>query len=486
MTSTKQRYVGYVRVSHVGARGGDSFHSPDDQARAIKDYCKRHNATVKVMPAELDESGGRLDRPILQEAISAVEAGRFDGIVFYNLSRLSRSTRDTIELYDRIEAAGAVAISVEENIDTSTANGRMHRNITASINQAQLENSRDNFDRLRQSSVERGIWQRRQTPLGYDRNPDTRKLEPNDDAWKVRAVFQHRAAGESVSSIARGIGYTTSGIRHILRNRVYLGELTVGAYTNAAAHPALVTLDQFNEVQRSQPRPARSANGEAALLGGLIRCAGCGYAMPRGGGGGKGDRRYAYKCNKNHSGFTCPAPAGITERIIDDYVEQIALDYAKQLTAQSRPGTDKTRDLRANLEAAETELAAYVTATSAAQIGVEIFTAGLQQRQSVVDVARENLEAERDRSTAVETVFAADDWQAMTITERNRVLRGLVEVVAVKSVGRGRKVSVADRAVVIGRGADVLPAVNGGEVPRGLNPITVNADHPFALRPAGT
>ena len=485
MTGTKQRYVGYVRVSHTGSRGGDSFHSPDDQARAIKDYCKRHNATVKVMPAELDESGGRLDRPILQEAISAVEAGRFDGIVFYNLSRLSRSTRDTIELYDRIEAAGAVAISVEENIDTSTANGVMHRNINASINQAQLENSRDHFDRLRQSSVERGIWQRRQTPLGYDRNDDTRKLEPNDDAWKVRAVFQHRAGGESVSSIARGIGYTTSGIRHILRNRVYLGELTVGAYTNTAAHPALVTLDQFNEVQRSQPRPARRRHGGAALLASLIRCAGCGHAMTRGGGGSRGDA-YAYKCTKNHSGFTCPAPAAITERIIDDHVEQIALDYAKQLTAQSRPGTDKTRDLRGNLDAAETELAAYVTATGAAQIGVEVFTAGLQQRQTVVDVARENLEAERARNTAVETVFAADDWQAMTITERNRVLRGLIEVVAVKSVGRGRKVPVADRAVVIGRGADVLPAVNGGEVPRGLNPITADADHPFALRPAGT
>jgi hypothetical protein len=49
------------------------------------------------------------------------------------------------------------------------------------------------------------------------------------------------------------LGMTTSGVRQLLRNRVYLGELRVGSYVNATAHEPLVTVDE----SASSPRCCR-------------------------------------------------------------------------------------------------------------------------------------------------------------------------------------------------------------------------------------
>ena len=47
-------------------------------------------------------SGGRADnRPALQEALAATRRG--DALVVYSLSRLARSTRDTLEIADALD-----------------------------------------------------------------------------------------------------------------------------------------------------------------------------------------------------------------------------------------------------------------------------------------------------------------------------------------------------------------------------------------------
>ncbi len=54
------RAVGYVRVSKVGGRGGDSFLSPDLQREQIAAAARREGLDVVEVLEELDASGGGL------------------------------------------------------------------------------------------------------------------------------------------------------------------------------------------------------------------------------------------------------------------------------------------------------------------------------------------------------------------------------------------------------------------------------------------
>jgi hypothetical protein len=88
------RLVGYVRVSDVGGRSGASFISPAAQRERIAAWCSLYDAHLQHVFEELDQSGGRTDRPLLLNAIERVERGLSDGIIVAKLDRFGRSFKD--------------------------------------------------------------------------------------------------------------------------------------------------------------------------------------------------------------------------------------------------------------------------------------------------------------------------------------------------------------------------------------------------------
>lgn len=59
----------------------------------------------------------------LQDALAAVRKG--DALVAYSLSRLSRSTKDMLEIAELLAKRGADLVFITERIDTSSAAGKM-------------------------------------------------------------------------------------------------------------------------------------------------------------------------------------------------------------------------------------------------------------------------------------------------------------------------------------------------------------------------
>lgn len=80
-------------------------------------------------------TGTKKDRPALNEMLKMLRAG--DRVVVYKLDRISRSTKHLIEIVELFEEKGVEFVSVQDNIDTSTALGRFFFRIMASI--AELE-----------------------------------------------------------------------------------------------------------------------------------------------------------------------------------------------------------------------------------------------------------------------------------------------------------------------------------------------------------
>jgi len=115
--------VAYVRVSTPGQR--DEGVSLDAQRSKVAAWCDVMGYELVHTYADAGLSGHSMDkRPGLQQAIDDV-CTRGGVLVVYSLSRLARNTRETLELGERFTRAGADIVSLSENIDTTSAAGKM-------------------------------------------------------------------------------------------------------------------------------------------------------------------------------------------------------------------------------------------------------------------------------------------------------------------------------------------------------------------------
>jgi DNA invertase Pin-like site-specific DNA recombinase len=477
-------FAGIVRVSHMGDRraGAPNVHADREQVKEVTAEAKRLGVRVRMLPPELDVSGGLplKKRPSLHEAVEGVEGGKYAGIIVAYLSRLGRNVREQLQVWDRVEAAGGRIVVVRERIDTSTPSGRYVRTILAANDERELEEYTERFERLREWTTAAGIWQFPQTPRGYRKDPATRKLVPNKRAEETRQAFLRSGAGETISNLARDLGMTPSGVRALLRNRVYLGELRAGKHVNPNAHQPLVTEEEWLAAQRRRtPRPPR-AKEPVALLAGLVRCVSCGHVMSRSS-HGRGQR--VYVCHTQHSAGRCVGPAAVTLGALDQYVEEITLtELAKLKATAARSDRDITTARRA-LTQAERELAAYLEGVSAAGLAAGQYAQGARTRRETVDDARERLEELLTRSPALVDGNPVKAWKQMGSGQRNRLLRSLVECVIVAPAGRGKRVPLVDRVRVIKYGTGFVQPYAGGGVALPIDGLVLpQSDDPVVLR----
>ena len=119
----KTEACGYIRVStERQANKGVSLEAQEGKIRA---WCTASGCTLAGLHVDAGLSGGKMDnRPALQAALAAVTRAR-GVLVVYSLSRLARSTRDTIQIAEQLEKADADLVSLSEKIDTTNAAGRM-------------------------------------------------------------------------------------------------------------------------------------------------------------------------------------------------------------------------------------------------------------------------------------------------------------------------------------------------------------------------
>lgn len=116
--------IGYIRVSTI-----------EQNLARQEEGLEKYN--IEKMYSE-KVSAKNTNRPKLKEMLDFARSG--DTIYIWDFSRLARSTKDLLELVELMNKKGIKLVSIKENLDTSTANGKLMLTMLGAINEFERTN----------------------------------------------------------------------------------------------------------------------------------------------------------------------------------------------------------------------------------------------------------------------------------------------------------------------------------------------------------
>ncbi|MGG2053072.1 recombinase family protein [Lysinibacillus pakistanensis] len=327
----------YVRYS---THNQDDNYSVAIQLERTKLLCASKGWVVKDDFIDPAYSGSNMERPALQEMLTRLD--EFDVVVVYRLDRLSRSQRDTMTLIqDYFLKNNVDFVSVSETLDTTTAFGMAMIGILAVFAELERATITERLQGGIDKRIEAGyrLISGNYMPTGYKKGKDNegRNILIVDEyqSKKVQRIFDLYEQYHSITKIQEILkeegfsGRRFMTIRHILSNRLYIGEVQRRDKYYKGIHEPLITVEQFDRVQALLARHPKGANvGKAkeSLFSSLITCGWC----------GENYMTYSYKVKNKVKGdyyvrsYLCRA-----RRFPSEYEEKCTSQIIKNSTLES-------------------------------------------------------------------------------------------------------------------------------------------------------
>ncbi len=122
-----KKYAIYCRVS---LNNGEQTNL--NQEAILIDYCKSKGLDYDLYS---EQESSRKTRPIKAELLSKLRKHQYDGVLIYRLDRWARSSRELLLEIDELVKKEIDFISVSDNLDFSTAQGRLHFQILSAFSE---------------------------------------------------------------------------------------------------------------------------------------------------------------------------------------------------------------------------------------------------------------------------------------------------------------------------------------------------------------
>jgi site-specific DNA recombinase len=279
-------------------------------------------------------------RPVFDAMLKRITAGEADGIVAWHPDRLARNSIDggrIVYLLDttQIKDLRFATFSFENN-----SQGKFMLSIIFGYSKYYVDSLSENVRRGYRMKVQRG-WLPGLAPLGYlnDKEAKTIIVDPErfplvqqmwhlmltgaypprriweiaTTAWGLRTVRRKRTGGKPISLSAMYV---------ILTNPFYAGVLESEGKVFPGKHQPMITMDQFEQVQRLLGRPGGPRQTRSFAFTGMIRCGECGFAVT----GEQKTNRYGqqftyYHCTKRRLDVRCRQRYVQLEEIEDQILE---------------------------------------------------------------------------------------------------------------------------------------------------------------------
>jgi site-specific DNA recombinase len=190
-------------------------------------------------------SGGSMERPALQKLLSDIQAGELDTVVVYKVDRLTRSLTDFAKIIEIFDRHSVSFVSVTQHFNTTTSMGRLTLNVLLSFAQFEREITGERIRDKIAASKKKGMWMGGMVPLGYE-CVDHRLIVNEAEAETVRTIFtqyvklgsvrklktfldqseiRSKARTSAAGRKSGGAMFFRGAIYHLLRNRIYIGEI---------------------------------------------------------------------------------------------------------------------------------------------------------------------------------------------------------------------------------------------------------------------
>ena len=237
-------------------------------------------------------------RPLFDQMMTRIERGEADGILAWHPDRLARNSVDggrIVWFLDRklIKDLKFATYTFENN-----PQGKFMLSIFLGQSKYYVDALSENVKRGNRTKIANG-WRPNKAPIGYLNCRETRTIIVDPERFPlIRRMFEEMLFGASSASqiydMARtqwglrtekrkrtgGKPVSLSGIYRILTNPFYAGVLVWNGERHPGKHKPVVSLEEFDAVQKRLGRPQKTRPQKKAFaFTGMIRCGVCGLAV---------------------------------------------------------------------------------------------------------------------------------------------------------------------------------------------------------------
>lgn len=357
----KKRFVIYTRCSTDDQAQGD-FTTLDAQAHHCKNMLDAFGYELsdignKGVVNDDGYSGKDLNRPGIQTILSQVkkkshinEKRPLDGIIFFRLDRLTRNPRDLYSLIDTFRDSDIDFISVRENLDSSTAIGRVVIGILGLLSAFERELTGERVKASAIARVRQGKWVGGFLSYGYklikDGDPLPNGRQPHkvvldqELAPKLRIIWEMAAGNKSLMEIGQELSRQGTRTRHgkewrkqtlstIIKNPFYKGYINYAKELHKGNHDAMIEPALWEKANRMLVAKlpghgfSRKPKSYDYLLSGLLRCGKCGSHLISISNKGRSGRKFCYYiCGRSKQKLGCDElsiPAVVFDKALINY-----------------------------------------------------------------------------------------------------------------------------------------------------------------------
>lgn len=233
----------------------------DAQEAALRKWCKENKYVVYDLYADKGISGKNIeDRPEMKRLLADAKNLKFDVIVFWALSRFTRSVTDLYSTMETLDHNGISLKSYTEMFDTGGPMGRAMVGIIGVF--AQLERELIS-ERIKAALNVRASYGKRtcHNILGYNmEGKDSYRINPKE-AEIVKYIFNMYIKTKNMSTVAnlcvgqgfagkRRATFTAAAVRNILMHPQYCGYNLYHGQLIKGDHPSIISPRQYNKVQK--------------------------------------------------------------------------------------------------------------------------------------------------------------------------------------------------------------------------------------------
>jgi site-specific DNA recombinase len=421
---------------------------------------------VRVLIDNDKSAKGHISRPGFEALLELLERGDAEGVIAWDLTRLTRNRRDQLRLIETCEKRSVtIALVRGSDIDMSTPAGRLVADILSAQARHEIDQKSDRQRRALLQAAERGERVGGRKPFGYEQDGVT--IIP-EEADAIRWGFNAVNAGVSLAEIAREWNrrghsgqrrpWAWDSVRAVLTNPRYYGrrilrdgvsrssEIIVDA---PAAWEAIVEEEVWRAAQdvfsgRAAVTPPRGAK---RLLTGLGLCGGCGATVHAGGAFG---RYPMYRCSaytRSPDGKADRSVTHVTRKAlpVEAYVCDVAVGWLSRPEAadlvidRGHPDAKALREQAATLRDRRENLAVdYADGTLTKS---QMRTANERLSAQIAEIEAQLADA--GRVDALGPLIAAADvaaaWRALSVAQQ-RVVIDMLMTVRLDPPGRGVRV----------------------------------------------